>query len=104
MRRDRDHVRYGGEEFLVLLPGVDARGAITVAEQIRKSVEAGTFPNPGSRVSRHVTLSIGVAVQAPAAETASPEQLQRQADAALYRAKQAGRNRVVLHGPVSSSI
>ncbi|MHC2302535.1 diguanylate cyclase (GGDEF)-like protein [Rhizobium mongolense] len=105
VRRDRDHVaRYGGEEFLVLLPGVDARGAITVAEQIRKSVEAGTFPNPGSRVSRHVTLSIGVAVQAPAAETASPEQLQRQADAALYRAKQAGRNRVVLHGPVSSSI
>ncbi|MBB4232811.1 diguanylate cyclase (GGDEF)-like protein [Rhizobium mongolense] len=75
-----------------------------MAEQIRKSVEAGTFPNPGSRVSRHVTLSIGVAVQAPAAETASPEQLQRQADAALYRAKQAGRNRVVLHGPVSSSI
>ncbi|TIO07221.1 MAG: diguanylate cyclase [Mesorhizobium sp.] len=101
VRRDRDHVaRYGGEEFLVLLPGVDEGEAISVAERIRKSVEAAAFPNPASRVSRRVTLSIGVAVQT-ADEAIPPEQLQRQADAALYLAKQTGRNRVLLHRPES---
>lgn len=101
VRRDRDHVaRYGGEEFLVLLPGVDEGEAISVAERIRKSVEAAAFPNPASRVSRRVTLSIGVAVQT-ADEAIPPEQLQRQADAALYLAKQSGRNRVLLHRPES---
>ncbi|WP_181178367.1 diguanylate cyclase [Mesorhizobium sp. B4-1-3] len=98
VRRDRDHVaRYGGEEFLVLLPGVTDEEAVSVAERIRKSVEAAALPNPGSRVSRSVTLSIGVAVQT-ADEASSPEQLQGQADAALYLAKQTGRNRVLLHG------
>lgn len=102
VRRDNDLVaRYGGEEFLVLLPGVDDEEAISVAERIRQSVEAAAFPNPASRVSRRVTLSIGVAVQR-ADEAISPEQLQRQADAALYLAKQTGRNRVLLHKPESS--
>ena len=102
VRRDRDHVaRYGGEEFLVLLPGVNEQEAIVVAERIRESVEAASLPNPASRVSRQVTISIGVAVQA-ADEAISPEQLQRQADAALYLAKQTGRNRVLLHRPESS--
>jgi diguanylate cyclase (GGDEF)-like protein len=102
VRRGRDHVaRYGGEEFLVLLPGMDEEAAISVAERIRKSVEAVAFPNPASRVSRRVTLSIGVAVQT-ADEAISSEQLQRQADAALYRAKQTGRNRVLLHRPEPS--
>ncbi|TWI17590.1 diguanylate cyclase (GGDEF)-like protein [Mesorhizobium tianshanense] len=102
VRRDCDHVaRYGGEEFLVLLPRVDKEEAISVAERIRESVEAAALPNPASRVSRRVTLSIGVAVQA-ADEAISPEQLQRQADAALYLAKQTGRNRVLLHRPESS--
>lgn len=97
VRRDHDHVaRYGGEEFLVIVPGVNEEEAVTVAERIRKSVEAAGFPNPGSRVSRRVTLSIGVAVQT-SEKAISPEQLQRQADAALYLAKQTGRNRVLLH-------
>ncbi|TPJ77270.1 diguanylate cyclase [Mesorhizobium sp. B2-6-2] len=99
VRRDCDLVaRYGGEEFLVLLPGVSEEEAVSVAERVRKSVEAAALPNPGSRVSRSVTLSIGVAVQT-ADEAISPEQLQRQADAALYLAKQTGRNRVLLHRP-----
>lgn len=103
VRYDRDHVaRYGGEEFLVLLPGLNEQEAIVVAERIRESVEAAALPNPSSRVSRHVTISIGVAVQSQAGGEASPEQLQRQADAALYLAKQAGRNRVLLHKPESS--
>jgi diguanylate cyclase (GGDEF)-like protein len=97
VRRDCDHVaRYGGEEFLVLLPGVNEEEAVSVAERIRKSVEAAGYPNPGSGVPRRVTLSIGVAVQT-SQEAISPEQLQRQADAALYLAKQMGRNRVLLH-------
>ncbi|MBZ9711393.1 GGDEF domain-containing protein [Mesorhizobium sp. ESP7-2] len=99
VRRDRDQVaRYGGEEFLVLLPEVSEEEAVSVAERIRRSVEAAALSNPGSRVSRCVTLSIGVAVQS-AEEAISPEQLQRHADTALYLAKQAGRNRVLLHGP-----
>ena len=104
VRYDRDHVaRYGGEEFLVLLPGVSEQEAVAAAERIRESVEAAALPNPASRVSPHVTMSIGVAVQSPAEVDASPEQLQRQADAALYLAKQAGRNRVLLHKLESSA-
>ena len=103
VRHDLDHVaRYGGEEFLVLLPEVNEQEAIFVAERIRESVEAASLPNPASRVSRHVTISIGVAVQAPADEPISPEQLQQRADSALYLAKQTGRNRVVLYAPVPS--
>ena len=98
VRRDADHVaRYGGEEFLVLLPGADEQEAIIVAERIRESVEAAAFPNPASHVSRFVTVSIGIAVKAKGSEAMSAEQLQRQADEALYLAKQTGRNRVLLH-------
>jgi len=102
--RNRDLVaRYGGEEFLDLLTGVDEREAIAVAERIRVSVEAASLPNHASRVAPYVTLSIGVAVHAPDNDIISPEQLQNHADTALYLAKQAGRNRVVLHEPVSPS-
>ncbi|RWM94041.1 MAG: diguanylate cyclase [Mesorhizobium sp.] len=66
---------------------------------IRKSVEAAAIPNPGSGV-RRVTLSIGVAMQT-GDEAISPEQLQRHADAALYLAKERGRNRIVLRRPDS---
>jgi diguanylate cyclase (GGDEF)-like protein len=99
LRRERDQVaRYGGEEFLVLLPATDVSGAFTVAERIRRSVETAAVPNLVSGVSGYVTVSIGIAVTAPDANVSS-EQLQHQADAALYRAKRAGRNRTVLHQP-----
>ncbi|KQT70057.1 hypothetical protein ASG54_15105 [Aureimonas sp. Leaf460] len=90
-----DHVaRYGGEEFLVLLSDVDGFDAMLTAERICRTVEASLLANPGSTVSRYVTVSIGVASATP--ETAlSADSLQRQADEALYRAKAAGRNRVV---------
>lgn len=100
VRRNRDHVaRYGGEEFLVVLPGADERGALATAERIRASVEAASLPNPASRVSPYVTLSIGVAAQASSGAITAPEKLQNQADEALYLAKKTGRNRVVLYQP-----
>ncbi|WP_417021047.1 GGDEF domain-containing protein [Candidatus Phyllobacterium onerii] len=99
MRRERDHVaRYGGEEFLVVLPEMEEREASALAERIRESIEAAALSNPSSSISNCVTLSIGVAVQA-LGDSISPEQLQRRADMALYRAKQTGRNRVELHRP-----
>lgn len=102
VRRNLDHVaRYGGEEFLIALPGMAEEDSVAVAERIRQSVEAASLPNPSSRVSPHVTLSIGVAVQSPDRQIVSPEELQNRADAALYIAKHTGRNRVVLREEAS---
>ncbi|MGG6892329.1 GGDEF domain-containing protein [Rhizobium sp. BR 315] len=94
LRGSHDHVaRYGGEEFLVVLPGIAEEEAIEVAKQIRESVEIASLPNPASRVSPYVTVSIGVS-HVESIQTATPEKLQSQADQALYHAKEAGRNRV----------
>ncbi len=103
VRRGRDQVaRYGGEEFLVVLPGTNEKEAVAMAERIRASVEAASLPNPKSRVSPYVTISIGVAVLPANDRSVSPEQLQTEADAALYLAKHLGRNRVVLHKPATA--
>jgi diguanylate cyclase (GGDEF)-like protein len=91
--------RYGGEEFLVLLPQATEASALEVAERIRRCVADAAIPNPGSRVCPIVTLSIGVAVHRLQPGGPTPEQLQSRADAALYRAKRGGRNRVELHRP-----
>ena len=98
LRGSHDHAaRYGGEEFLVVLPGIAEEEAIEVARQIRESVEIASLPNPASRVSSHVTVSIGVS-HVEDIQSTTPEQLQSQADQALYRAKESGRNRVVPYG------
>ena len=87
--------RYGGEEFIVLLPGADQAAALAVAEQIRAACEALALPHPDSPTGKVVTLSLGVAACLPASDArASVEALIAAADAALYRAKQTGRNRV----------
>jgi diguanylate cyclase (GGDEF)-like protein len=77
--------RLGGEEFLVILPGIEPGGALGIAERLRAALE-------GSGVLHDdvVTLSAGVAVW----ETGDTESTLKAADQALYRAKQAGRNRV----------
>jgi diguanylate cyclase (GGDEF)-like protein len=85
--------RYGGEEFVLLIPGLDAAGALAYAERLRLACEARALPHPASSVAPVVTLSVGVACCIPDHDT-EPSSLFAAADAALYRAKQGGRNRV----------
>jgi diguanylate cyclase (GGDEF)-like protein len=79
--------RYGGEEFAVLLPETEIKGAMEVAERMRKRIAGARFPD------RAVTLSIGVAEFPTHADR--PEKIIALADEALYEAKHGGRNRVV---------
>jgi diguanylate cyclase (GGDEF)-like protein len=85
-------VRYGGEEFLVVLPGLQLVDAMRIAERIRRSVETATIPNEGPGLFGIVTASFGVA-SASAGELTAAE-LIAVADTALYAAKRKGRNQV----------
>lgn len=85
-------VRYGGEELLVLLPRTEAADAIRLAERMRRAIEALAIPHRGIASGQVVTASFGVAAASVAA--ARPQELIEAADAALYAAKRAGRNRV----------
>lgn len=85
-------VRYGGEEFLVLLPESDLAAAREIAERLRQAVEALALPHPSSPIGDRVTISLGVA--AMQAHEGEFDHLLVAADAALYRAKENGRNRV----------
>ena len=84
--------RFGGEEFVAVLPGANLVDGIRVGERIRRAIEACAIPHE-SEPSRVVTVSIGVAA-AVASQVGSPLDLIEAADAALYRAKNGGRNRV----------
>lgn len=83
--------RIGGEEFLVLLPGADAKAALAAGERLRAHAESLLATVDG--VPARVTISLGFAV---AVEPSELEGLQLLADRALYRAKASGRNRVCL--------
>lgn len=85
--------RFGGEEFSIILPNTSAEGAFFVAERIRSQVESLGIPNDAVGPDSVVTLSIGVATEVPGPGS-SGEELVAAADAALYRAKASGRNRV----------
>jgi two-component system cell cycle response regulator len=91
--------RYGGEEFLLVLPGCDLTGALVRSEQIRLAV--GGKPIRTSEKERYVTISMGVAVSNGLGEVEA-ERLLNQADVGLYDAKKNGRNRVE-HAEVSKS-
>ena len=86
--------RYGGEEFVVVVRGISAVGVLAVAERLRMGVEALEIMVEGARLP--VTVSIGVATQSPERELAGAPELLAVADAALYRAKENGRNRVFI--------
>ncbi len=86
--------RYGGEEFVILLPNMDKQAALETAKHIHQMVLSLAMPHADSP-SGIVTVSLGVAILQPSNQHL-PVELVRQADAALYRAKMAGRNCIQL--------
>lgn len=93
LRRPADMVgRYGGEEFLMVLPETDEKGALAVAEGARTHIERLAISHAGSPIGQ-VTISLGVAATIPKDETESSALLAA-ADRALYQSKAEGRNRV----------
>jgi diguanylate cyclase (GGDEF)-like protein len=84
-------VRFGGDEFAVLLPGIGAAEAMTIAERVREAVSGTTGDSNDSLIQVPVEVSMGIAELEPGGTF---ESLLRAADAALYRAKDAGRNTV----------
>ena len=91
IRREDLACRYGGEEFIIMLPGANIKMAMIVAERIRSKVEQGRFIYEKEPVS--TTISIGVAQLDPGRDFTT-ESLIKRADTALYQAKHHGRNRV----------
>lgn len=83
--------RYGGEEITVILPDTDADAAMIAAERLRQIIERHSFDLEGSK-NVHITVSIGVATSSE--QLASAAELTTEADRAMYRAKEQGRNRV----------
>jgi two-component system cell cycle response regulator len=87
--------RYGGEEFVVVMPDTEVNAASMVAERLREQVAAQPFKiGEGDDDTLDLTISIGVAAT-QGDKTADADQLLQRADQALYRAKNEGRNRVV---------
>lgn len=86
--------RYGGEEFVLLLPGSGTEAATIVVERFRTALGKAAIPHDASPTAPVVTVSVGIAVTR-GRETDQPEDLLKAADEALYRAKSAGRDRVV---------
>ena len=84
--------RFGGEEFVVVMPDTDVALALVVGERLRQKIATDRFNVPNSGGGIDVTVSIGIASLVSSADT--PDALLKRADDALYRAKRAGRNRV----------
>ena len=78
--------RYGGEEFVIILPGTNLKGAMVMGERFRRTIQRASWSN------RPLTISVGIASIDDG--TVEPKDLFRRADEALYRSKNAGRNRV----------
>jgi diguanylate cyclase (GGDEF)-like protein len=88
--------RYGGEEFVAILPKRDLKGAYSIAERIRSVFEKASFKYEHHDLK--ITISAGVSAYVPSADTGlTKELIIRYADDALYKAKEEGRNRVVIH-------
>jgi diguanylate cyclase (GGDEF)-like protein len=85
--------RYGGEEFVLVLADTNEEGAVRLAEKLRTKIEDLAIPHRGSPIGSRLTISLGVATVVPTPRGGAEELIAR-ADAALYAAKQEGRNRV----------
>jgi diguanylate cyclase (GGDEF)-like protein len=90
-------VRYGGEEFCLILPGTSKKESLFVAERLRRSIEADIFPGETNLPLGRLTVSLGIAAYPEDSHTI--HDLIHAADLALYRAKALGRNRTVLYDP-----
>ncbi len=96
IRRYDTLARYGGGKFTVILPDTNAEEALAIAEKLRETVDEARFEE--NREEYHITASFGVASVRPGAIDKFEKSIFiSQADAALYEAKKAGRNRVVIH-------
>lgn len=106
-KRPADRVaRYGGEEFALILPGTDAKGAAAIAQQVCEQIRMLKIPHEGSRIGNWVTTSAGVSttiVGLPTASSQTPQALVAAADAALYAAKEGGRDRYCLSPAVETN-
>ena len=95
LKRSSDHIcRYGGEEFALILPNTDAEGVVSFAEHIRHCIAAEPFDTEIGALP--VQISAGCYAMTADAAMVSADYIQA-ADSALYQAKQAGRNQVMLH-------
>jgi two-component system cell cycle response regulator len=100
-KRDYDFPgRWGGEEFLIIVPGASLAQAAVVAERVRASVEMVELQGTGAGELRS---SLGVAAASPALRPIGFEELVQQADDAMYLAKATGRNRVCLHSALAAT-
>ena len=99
MREVDTVARYGGEEFVIILPETTQAGALYVAQRLRRAVEQAKFFAGSPHEVQHLTISIGVAVYDSDAQF--KRDLIEFADAALYAAKHAGRNRVIAYSEVA---
>ena len=92
IRKEDIFCRFGGEEFIVLMPNTDARTAYESAERIRSAVEAFDFDFQGTGIKQ--TISLGISQLNPSMRT--PKDLLDDADRKLYQSKQNGRNQVTV--------
>ena len=90
LRESDNFARFGGEEFIIILPNTDKKNALNVAEKIRRTVKEAPYIN--DKISFHITISIGVTEVTP--KDTEIKHLIKRADEALYIAKDCGRNRV----------
>lgn len=88
--------RYGGEEFVIILPNTNTEGVLTVASNIRDALAQQRLLHPHSPISHYVTLSVGIATQIPHYQQ-NPLSIVQKADNALKKAKEQGRNRIIVY-------
>jgi diguanylate cyclase (GGDEF)-like protein len=96
LKRKTDFVaRFGGEEFVCLLPYIEKTDAMNFAEELIQSIENLKIPHPQSNLSKYVTISAGMASMIPD-DSNSPSQILHEADKAQYAVKHSGRNKVMV--------